>query len=61
MRNSLWVMIVIMAAIMGFIMGFSTSPMIEAGMFSGKGAAPGVKGDAKKELEQYYRDLYKEK
>ena len=60
MRNSLWTIIVVMAAIMGFLLGFSTSPMIETGMLGGHGAAPGSQGDSKKEIEHYYKDLYKE-
>jgi len=60
-RSHLWAIIVVVAAIMGFLMGYSTSPMIETGMLGGSGAAPAPKGETKKEIEQYYKDLLKEK
>ena len=61
MRNSLWTIIVIMSAIMGFMLGYATSPMLEVGLIGGKAASPAAKGESKQELEQYYKDLFKEK
>lgn len=61
MRNSLWAVIAIVGAIMGFLMGYSTAPMIESGMLSGQGGKPPPKIETSKELEQYYKELYKER
>ncbi|MDH3318579.1 MAG: hypothetical protein OEO84_02690 [Betaproteobacteria bacterium] len=61
MRNSLWIIIVIMSAIMGYMLGYATSPMIETGLIGGKPAPHAATGAGKKELEQYYQDLFKEK
>lgn len=61
MRNSLWIIIAIVSTILGFVMGYATAPMMETGMLSGKGAKPASRIESTKELEQHYRDLFKEK
>lgn len=61
MRNSLWIIITIVSALLGFVMGYATAPMMETGMLSGKGGKPASKIESTKELEQYYKDLFKEK
>lgn len=61
MRNSLWTVIAIVGAIMGFLMGYATAPMIESGMLGARAGKPASKIDPRKELEQYYRDLLKER
>lgn len=60
MRNILWAVFAIVGAIMGFLMGYATAPMVETGMLTGQGGKPASKIEASKELEQYYKDLYKE-
>lgn len=61
MHNSLWTVIAIVGGVMGFIMGYATAPMIETGMLTGQGGKPVSKIETRKELEQYYKDLYQEK
>ncbi len=60
MKSALWIIIVIVAGFLGFMMGYSFPPLLESGIASGKGAAvqPGPKID--KELQDYYKNLYKE-
>lgn len=61
MRNVLWTIFAIVGGIMGFLMGYATAPMIESGMLAGQGGKPASKMEANKELEQFYKDLYKER
>jgi hypothetical protein len=60
MRNSLWSIFVVLGAVMGFLMGYATAPMIESGLMSGQAGKPRTAIESKKEIEQYYKDLYKE-
>jgi hypothetical protein len=60
MRNSLWSIFAVLGAVMGFLMGYATAPMVESGLMRGEGGKPSAKIETKKEIEQYYRDLYKE-
>ena len=60
MRNSLWSIFAVLGAVMGFLMGYATAPMIESGLMSGQGGKPRTTIENKKEIEQYYKDLYKE-
>lgn len=61
MHNSLWTVIAIVGGVLGFVMGYATAPMIETGMLTGQGGKPLSKIETRKELEQYYKDLYQEK
>lgn len=61
MQKSLWTIFAILGALMGFLMGYATAPMIESGLMSGEGGKPRTSIETKKEIEQYYKDLYKEK
>ena len=58
MRNSLWTVMALAGAFLGFAMGYATPPMVETGMLAGTGAPP--KAEPSKDLEQYYKDLYKQ-
>lgn len=60
MRRSLWSIFAVLGAVMGFLMGYSTAPMIETGLITGQGGKPATKIESRKELEQYYKNLYKE-
>lgn len=60
MRKSLWSIFAVLGAVMGFLMGYSTAPMVESGLITGQGGKRAVKVDTRKEIEQYYKDLYKE-
>lgn len=60
MRNSLWSIFAVVGAVMGFLMGYATAPMMESGLLSGQDGKPRAKIESKKDLEQYYKDLYKE-
>jgi hypothetical protein len=61
MKSDLWIVIVVTAAFLGFLMGYSVPPLIEAGMLGGKGEQVGATPELDKDMEQYYRDLLKEK
>ena len=60
MKSSLWIVIAVTAAFLGFMMGYSLPPMIEAGVFAGKGEPAGIEPGLDKEMEQYYQELMKE-
>lgn len=60
MHNSLWSIFVVLGAVMGFLMGYATAPMIESGLISGQGGKAATQVETRKEIEQYYKDLYKE-
>ncbi len=61
MRNSLWIVIAIVSTILGFVMGYATAPMVETGMLTGKGGKSAAAIESAKEMEQHYKDLFKEK
>jgi hypothetical protein len=60
MRNSLWSIFAVLGAVMGFLMGYATAPIIESGLLSAQAGKPRAKIETRKEIEQYYQDLYKE-
>ena len=59
MKNTLWIIIVVIAGFLGFMMGYSFPPFVQSGFAGGKGkpAQAGPKLD--KDLQDYYKDLYK--
>ena len=60
MKNTLWVIIVIVAGFLGFMMGFSFPPFLQTDLSGGKlKAAPGTQ-QVDKKMQDYYKDLYKE-
>jgi hypothetical protein len=60
MKNSLWVIIIVVSGFLGFMMGYSFPPLVETGLAAGKGkAAPPVQ-KIDKDMQDYYKDLYKE-
>ncbi len=61
MKRDLWVVIVVTVAFIGFLIGYSLPPLVETGMLTGKGGQAGVAPELDKDMEQYYRDLLKEK
>ncbi len=61
MKNSLWLVIVVVAAFLGFIVGYSVPPLVEVGMIGGKAEKVGLKADMTKERKDYYSDLHQEK
>jgi len=59
MKNTLWVVVVVIAVFLGFLMGYSVPPFLEIGFAVGKGKkAPPTKID--KTMEDYYKNLYKD-
>lgn len=60
MKNSLWMVIVIVAAFLGFLIGYTLPPLIEVGMIGGKGEKPGMQTELSEEMQDYYEDLLKE-
>ena len=61
MKNSLWVVILIVLSFMGFMMGYSLPPMYEVGLIGGSGKQDvGLKSEISDEMEEYYKQLLKE-
>ncbi len=60
MKNSLWLVIVIVAASLGFLMGYTLPPLVEVGMIGGSGEQPGTQTEVSKEMQDYYNDLLEE-
>ena len=59
MKNTLWIVVVVIAVFLGFLMGYSVPPFLEVGFAVGKGkTAPPTKID--KKAEDYYKNLYKD-
>ena len=60
MKDSVWVVILVIAVFSGFSMGYSLSPMIEVGMIGGganRGDEVGLKSKVDEATEEYYRNL----
>ncbi len=57
MKTSLWIIIVIVVGFLGFMMGYSVPPFLETGG-GGKNVKAGPSID--REIQDYYRNLYKE-
>jgi hypothetical protein len=61
MKNSLWVVILIVLSFMGFMMGYSLPPMYEVGLIGGSGKQDvGLKSEVSDEMEEYYKQLLKD-
>ncbi len=61
MKNSLWVVILIVLSFMGFMMGYSLPPMYEVGLIGGSGKQDvGLKSEISDEMEEYYKQLLKD-
>jgi NhaP-type Na+/H+ or K+/H+ antiporter len=58
MDKTLIAVIVTVTIFTGFLIGFSLPPYIEAGVFSER-KEKGVESKIDKNMEQYYKDLYK--
>ncbi len=61
MKNSLWLVIFVVAAFLGFIVGYSVPPLVEVGMIGGKAEKVGLKAELTEEMKDYYSDLLQEK
>lgn len=61
MKNSLWVVILIVLSFMGFMMGYSLPPMYEVGLIGGSGKQEiGLKSKMSDEMADYYKQLLKD-
>lgn len=60
MNKSLWVIIVIVAAFLGFMMGYSFPPFVETGFAGAGGKAPQAGTKIDKDMQDHYKNLYKE-
>jgi len=61
MKNSLWVVILIVLSFMGFMMGYSLPPMYEVGLIGGSGKQDvGLKSGVSDEMDEYYKQLLKD-
>lgn len=58
MDRTLIIVILITTIFTGFLIGFSIPPYVKAGVFSGR-KEKGVESKIDKNMEQYYKDLYK--
>jgi hypothetical protein len=52
------IVVIVVTIFLGFLIGYSIPPFIHAGVFSGR-EQKGVEIKIDKNLEQYYKDLYK--
>jgi len=61
MKNSLWVVILIVLSFMGFMMGYSLPPMYEVGLIGSSGKQEiGLKSKMSDEMADYYKQLLKD-
>jgi hypothetical protein len=61
MKNSLWVVILVVLSFMGFMMGYSLPPMFEVGLIGGSGKQDvGLKSEISDEMDEYYKQLLKD-
>ncbi len=59
MKNTLWLIIVIVSGFLGFMVGYSTPPFMEVGFgVGGHGAA--VESLSDEEMLKQYEDLYRD-
>jgi len=58
MKNSLWIVILIVVAFLGFMMGYAVPPFMEVGF--GKGGAVMEEGVSEDELMKQYEQMYEE-
>lgn len=59
MKGTFGIIILIVTLFMGFLLGYSIPPFIHAGVFSER-QEKGVKVEINKEMEDFYKNLYKE-
>lgn len=59
MDRTLITVIAVVTLFTGFLIGFSVPPFIHAGVFSEERKEKGVESKIDKNMEQYYKDLYK--
>ena len=61
MKNSLWVVILIVLSFMGFMMGYSLPPMYEVGLIGdSRKQEIGLKSKMSDEMDDYYKQLLKD-
>lgn len=60
MKDSLWVVILVVAGFLGFVIGYSVPPLIEVGMIGGGGEKAALKSELSKEMSDYYGNLDEE-
>lgn len=58
MDRHLTVVIIVVAVFTAFLIGYAVPPFIQAGVFSER-KEKGVESKIDKNMEQYYKDLYK--
>lgn len=59
MKGTFGIIILIVTLFIGFLLGYSIPPFIHSGVFTGR-AEKGVQVEINKEMEDYYKTLYKE-
>ncbi len=58
MDKTLIAVVLIVIVFVGFLIGYSVPPFVQAGVFTER-KEKGVESKIDKDLEQYYKDLYK--
>jgi hypothetical protein len=58
MDKTLIAVVLIVIVFLGFLIGYTVPPFVQAGVFSER-KEKGVESKIDKDLEQYYKDLYK--
>lgn len=58
MDKTFIIVVLVVTIFTGFLIGYSVPPFIKAGVFSGR-KEKGVESQIDKNMEQYYKDLYK--
>lgn len=58
MDKTLIAVVLIVIVFVGFLIGYTVPPFVQAGVFSER-KEKGVESKIDKDMEQYYKDLYK--
>ncbi len=61
MKDSLWMIIVVVAVFLGFLIGYSVPPLVKVGMIGNQGEKVKVETEVEAEMQDYYRGLYEDK
>lgn len=60
MSKQLWVIIIIVSGFLGFLMGYSFPPFLQTDLSGGKLTAAPESQTVDPQMQDYYKDLYKE-
>ena len=60
MKNTLWIIIIVVSGFLGFMMGYSFPPFLQTDLSGGKLKAAPAAQQVDKKMQDYYKNLYKE-